>query len=217
MTAPQPPTLPRPADDELLARYHEAAALEGASPTPVLRAAVLAQAQILAWKHADEATQITIKNIAVDADSQSATADFHPEPKAPAPPVAAANDRRWLISAVASVAVLGLAGLLALQFERGPRDARGPAADSARAPAVDVTPRPADASAPATATDGASPAPAAAPPSSAQPTTTPAAPVAPAAEADPASAGTATLATADISQRRSLAAAAGRVGAFGAA
>ncbi|HON29877.1 MAG TPA: hypothetical protein PLN11_02420, partial [Ottowia sp.] len=171
MTAPPPPALPRPADDELVARYHEAAALEGASPTPVLRAAVLAQAQVLAWKHADAATRSTIESIAVDADPQSAGADFHAAPQAPTRPAAAANDRRWLMSAVASVAVLGLAGLLALQFERGPRDAHAPAADSARAPAT------------ATATGGASPGPAAAPPSSAQPTTTPAAPVAPAAEA----------------------------------
>ena len=39
--------LPRPTDDELVARYHEATALEDAAPGPDLRDAILAQAQVL--------------------------------------------------------------------------------------------------------------------------------------------------------------------------
>ena len=50
-----PDPMPRPTEDELVACYHEAAALQGAGPSADLRAAVLAQAEVTAWKHADAA------------------------------------------------------------------------------------------------------------------------------------------------------------------
>ncbi|MFT4194858.1 MAG: hypothetical protein QM614_09465, partial [Ottowia sp.] len=135
------PPLPRSTDDEVVARYHEAAALEGTAPDANLRAAVLAQAQVLAWRRAEEAGDDTEapENIADRADRVGAEVDFSSQPLAPTPHADAANDRRWFIPAVASVAVLGLAGLLALQFGRGSGDeqdlALGRPAASAPAPA----------------------------------------------------------------------------------
>lgn len=62
-------------------------------------------------------------------------------------PAEAANDRRWLVSAVASVAVLGLASLLTLQLGRHdePEPTRVTAPPSPAAPAAALTtPAPAD-------------------------------------------------------------------------
>ena len=42
-----------PMDDDLLARYQEAAELDAAQPDPNVRAAVLAEAQMQAWRHAE--------------------------------------------------------------------------------------------------------------------------------------------------------------------
>ena len=130
--------LPRPTDDELVARYHEATALEDAAPGPDLRDAILAQAQVLAWKHADTMAddgEPAIDEVAAGARPASAEPVFHSElPPPPAPAVEAANDRRWFVPAVASVAVLGLAGLLALQFGRAPADDQDVALGRATAP-----------------------------------------------------------------------------------
>ena len=130
--------LPRPTDDELVARYHEATALEDAAPGPDLRDAILAQAQVLAWKHADTMAddgEPAIDEVAAGARPASAEPVFHSElPPPPALAVEAANDRRWFVPAVASVAVLGLAGLLALQFGRAPADDQNVALGRATAP-----------------------------------------------------------------------------------
>lgn len=80
--------------DPLLQRYEEANAHDEARPNAALREAVLAHAT----------TQITA-----------------PEPpqKARRP---AANDSQWTWRALGSIAVLGLVGLLVMQFERGTPD-----------------------------------------------------------------------------------------------
>lgn len=86
-------------DDDLVRRYHEASELEDARPGAQVRDAVRAHAQMLA----------------------TAAARL-PTPAAPMPNVpsrTAANQPRWTISALATVAVMGLAGLLMLQFDRG--------------------------------------------------------------------------------------------------
>lgn len=116
--------------DELLARYHEALALVQAQPGEHVRASVLAQAQILAAPRADD--EADLRNVtpgsteAVETTRSDPTeVGFAAESIAPMPWPEAVNDRRWRISAIASVAVLGLAGLLALQFERSPPDDGG--------------------------------------------------------------------------------------------
>ena len=137
-----PDPMPRPTEDELLARYHEAVALQGAGPGADLRAAVLAQAEVTAWKHADAAEnpdEIAIEQIASSADTASAEAEFASELPLPAAAAAeAANDRRWFIPAVASVAVLGLAALLALQFDRSDPADQAVALGQRGAPAAEV-------------------------------------------------------------------------------
>ena len=137
-----PDPMPRPTEDELLARYHEAVALQGAGPGADLRAAVLAQAEVTAWKHADAAEnpdEIAIEQIASSSDTASAEAEFASELPLPAAAAAeAANDRRWFIPAVASVAVLGLAALLALQFDRGDPADQAVALGQRGAPAAEV-------------------------------------------------------------------------------
>ncbi len=81
-------------DDELVRRYREASEQDDARPGAHVRNAVRAHAQMLA----------------------TATA---PLPALPAPSRTAANQSRWKISALATVAVVGLSGLLMLQFQRG--------------------------------------------------------------------------------------------------
>lgn len=87
-------------DDELVKRYREASAQDASRPGPQVRAAVRAHAQML----------VAAKAAAGD------------QPVAGAVPVAsrtAANASRWKISALGSVALVGLSALLLLQFERG--------------------------------------------------------------------------------------------------
>ncbi|MEZ5608682.1 MAG: ankyrin repeat domain-containing protein [Burkholderiaceae bacterium] len=119
---PADPTTPL-TSDALVQRYHEAGALDGAAPGPALRAAVLAQAGAVARECAAQPPHPqTPAHPATDgahADAAAGELDFSAGPLAPTPPVEAANDRRWAAPAVASLAVLGLAALLALQFERG--------------------------------------------------------------------------------------------------
>lgn len=108
-------TAPRP-DDELLRRYHEASAQDTRGPGAHVRAAVRAHAQaVLAGQTTSRTTR-------------------------PAP---AANQPRWKLSLLASVAVVGLAGLLVLQFERGtPQEKELVAGQSAagRSPATSAGP-----------------------------------------------------------------------------
>lgn len=80
--------------DPLLQRYEEANAHDEARPNAALREAVLAHAT----------TQITASG---------------PPEKVQRP---AANDRQWTWRALGSIAVLGLVGLLVMQFERGTPD-----------------------------------------------------------------------------------------------
>ncbi|MDR2128468.1 MAG: ankyrin repeat domain-containing protein [Burkholderiaceae bacterium] len=91
---------PTPGDD-LVNRYHQAIRIEGATPDAQLRARVLAQARALTEKAATAAPITTA-----------------PARHAQAP---AANDRRWLLTAVASIAVVGLSSLLALQWRHLPQ------------------------------------------------------------------------------------------------
>jgi hypothetical protein len=98
----QPPTPPTSdgSSDPLLQRYAEANALDDARPGPALRENVLAHAR----------TQAAARATAGVANA--------------APPLvtrqqSAANDSAWKLRALGSVAVLGLVGLLILQFDRG--------------------------------------------------------------------------------------------------
>lgn len=83
-------------DDELIECYREASKHDDARPGAHVRGAVRAHAQMLAAVHASP-TAIPTSTVASPA----------------------ANASRWKISALASVALVGLTGLLVLQFERG--------------------------------------------------------------------------------------------------
>ncbi len=85
-------------EDELVLRYQEASAADPRRPADSVREAVRAHAQMLAGARQQ------------DAGNTGALAG---------PPVPAANQSRWKMSMLASVAVLGLAGLLVLQMDRG--------------------------------------------------------------------------------------------------
>jgi hypothetical protein len=88
----------KPADDDLLLqRYREANALDDARPGAALRKQVLAHARSVA---------------------QART------PAAPVLKPGAANDSVWTWKAFGGLAVLGLVGLLVLQFDRGTPEER---------------------------------------------------------------------------------------------
>lgn len=125
-------TAPRP-DDELLRRYHEASAQDTRGPGAQVRGAVRAHAQaVLAGQTAS-------------AESSMAT---------PAP---AANQSRWKLSLLASVAVVGLAGLLVLQFERGTPEEKELVAGQSAAGRSPAEPAPAPAPAPPSSSRETSP------------------------------------------------------------
>lgn len=88
---------PDVARDPLLERYHEANALDTARPDPRLRETVLAHARAMAARPPDSEV------------------NAHRTP---------ANDSAWNWRLVASLATLGLVGLLVLQFERSPDEER---------------------------------------------------------------------------------------------
>lgn len=86
-------------DDELTRRYHEANAQDMSRPG--------AQVRLRVQEHA---------RAVLEAQKQATT---------PTPPVAnreAANQPRWKISMLASIALAGLTGLLVLQFDRGTQE-----------------------------------------------------------------------------------------------
>jgi hypothetical protein len=125
--------LPRhEATDELVRRYHEASAQDPARPSPALREAVLAQARAAAARSAStagdaesspEKTPEWIANndpLTLGSDQKSSKSPKQATNNGRH----AANDSSWRLRAVASVAVLGLATLLFLQFERGTPDER---------------------------------------------------------------------------------------------
>lgn len=81
--------------DELSLRYQEACAQDSRRPSERVRAAVHAHAAMVISAKQTELTRSTIQR----------------------PP--AANQSRWKLSLLASIAVLGLTGLLVMQFDRG--------------------------------------------------------------------------------------------------
>jgi hypothetical protein len=85
---------PKPADD-LLLRYHEACAQDERRPASAVREAVRAHAAMVIRAHPGHASPST------------------PQLQA------AANQPRWKLSLLASVALVGLTSLLVLQFDRG--------------------------------------------------------------------------------------------------
>ena len=113
--------------DELSQRYHEASAQDPRRPDPRVREAVRDHARMVI----------------------GARQRLQPHSGAPSP--APANQARWKVSMLASLALLGLTGLLVLQFDRGtPQEqeivagaplAQRPAAPQAPAPAL-VAPAP---------------------------------------------------------------------------
>lgn len=114
---PPPPSEPDDGgDDRLLRRYHEANALDDARPGPALRKAVLAHARSVA---------------AAQKDGASARG------RQPA-----SNDPSWTLRALGSLTVLGLVGLLVLQFDRGSPEEREAAFGAPPAPAA-IRPAPA--------------------------------------------------------------------------
>ncbi|MBA3593934.1 MAG: hypothetical protein H0W47_09060, partial [Polaromonas sp.] len=90
-------------NDELIRRYREASAQDTRRPSPQVREAVRAHAaMITASKAAGPAPSFTT----------SSTTSSTP----------AANQSRWKLSLLASVALAALTGLLVLQFDRGTPD-----------------------------------------------------------------------------------------------
>ncbi len=131
MTPPKDePNTADTAPDRLLQRYREANALDEERPAPGLRDAVLAQARAQANQNTHHIT-------------------FGQRP------ATAANDRTWTLRALGTLAVLGLVGLLVLQFDQGTSEEREiafGAPPSPSAPSAARAPAPADiASAPAPA------------------------------------------------------------------
>ncbi|MCW5644943.1 MAG: hypothetical protein KIT63_22815 [Rhodoferax sp.] len=94
------PGTPHGDDDDLIRLYHAAADRVGGAPSPAVGDAVRAHARVMA------------------ASRQGAD-----PPDTPVVPDAgrdtAANAARWRVSMLASLAVVALAGLLVLQFDRG--------------------------------------------------------------------------------------------------
>ena len=158
--------------DALLKRYQEASALDPAQPSPALRKAVLAHARAAAGgfaKASGEAPVRSEKNTELIAGydrptlgngQNSSNSSVFPPPGGGR---SAANDTSWHVRAVASLAVLGLATLLFLQFERGTPDERevttGQSPPAAAAPATKSvqTPSPSGGAAPAPSTGSRNP------------------------------------------------------------
>jgi len=106
-------------NDELLALYHEASAQDTRRPADAVREAVLAHARML---HAPGGAQ---------AGAQDAGK------------AAPANQSRWKLSLLASVALAALTGLLVLQFDRGTPEEQDAAYGQRSAPARAAPPTPA--------------------------------------------------------------------------
>lgn len=127
-----------PPGDELTERYREASAQDTRRPGAHVRDAVRAHAQmVIAAGEAQSA-------------SAAATGTTPSQAQARAP---AANQSRWKISALASLALVGLTGLLVLQFDRGSdeeKDLVFGQRSASEPPAAAPTPAPA--AAPATTT-----------------------------------------------------------------
>jgi hypothetical protein len=129
----------QPMQDDLIERYRAASAQDESRASPQVRANILTHAAQVAAGQGKDAT----KSIASYAINTPASGRF--DAKTPA-----ANDSRWQWRFVASVAVLGLCGLLFLQFDRAdPGDKEiafgqpTPNAAGAAAPAAAPAPAPA--------------------------------------------------------------------------
>jgi len=104
-----------PSTDELIARYHEASARDTRRPADPVREAVLAHARMV-------------------------NASSHPQAAGPdAGKAAPANQSRWKLSLLASVALAALSGLLVLQFDRGTPEEQD-AGYGQRSPSVSAAP-----------------------------------------------------------------------------
>lgn len=141
-----------PPNDDLIAHYHEASAQDTRRPAGPVREAVLAHARM------------------VNASSHRQAAGHDAGKAAPA------NQSRWKLSLLASVALAALSGLLVLQFDRGTPEAQDAAYGQRSAPAGTVPPLPAAAPAavqpptpPAAAVPSFAPAPPAPPAKPAKP------------------------------------------------
>lgn len=131
-----------PPGDELTERYREASAQDTRRPGAHVRGAVRAHAQM-----------VLDAGKAQGANAATNTA----QTKEPA-----ANQSRWKISALASIALAGLTGLLVLQFDRGndeEKDLVFGQRSASTPPAAAPAPAPAPAAAPATTTPQAPPSP----------------------------------------------------------
>lgn len=131
MNRPDAPPPPADTNDALLRRYREASALDDARPSPALREAVLAQARAAAAQSAPAGKTTKDEPIGTELIAPhghftlgSSTNDHKNGPSEPPEGLRAANDTSWRLRAVAGVAVVGLATLLFLQFERGTPDER---------------------------------------------------------------------------------------------
>ncbi|MES2945667.1 MAG: ankyrin repeat domain-containing protein [Pseudomonadota bacterium] len=121
-------------DDELTRRYREASAQDPYRPGPQVRQAVRAHAQLLlASRQAEPDTTVLAGR-------------------------PAANQSRWKLSLLASIALFGLTGLLFLQFERGTPEEKelafgqpSPTAASAESASTTATAPPAPTAAPPSA------------------------------------------------------------------
>jgi hypothetical protein len=178
----QTPRTPTPLpEDNLVASYHAAVAeldmsdnVHAEGPSPQVRANVQAYAKQLAQARTESSN--ASQSIAYHASNTAASSTLDAEKPA-------ANDGRWKIRALASIAIFGLSGLLFMQWDSAPQDEKDvafsilrpmpgavsrsdkaeAAAPAAAAPAP--TPVPVIAAAPASsaATDQANQAPLAAP------------------------------------------------------
>ena len=119
--------------DPLLQRYREACQQDTRRPSPQVREAVLAHARMV----------------------------MTPSNQTPQPRPSAANETRWKLSLLASVAVLGLTTLLVLQFDSSsvPGTVANQERQAASAPALKSSPTPLPiAAAPAAVAPAAAPA-----------------------------------------------------------
>ena len=112
MNSPIPPPENQRPNDPVLQRYREANAHDPARPSPALRDRVLAHARAMA------------------RESKAPEGGSH---------LQAANDGTWKLRALGSLAVLGLVGLLMLQFDRGTPEERTSAWGPSTQPSADAS------------------------------------------------------------------------------
>ncbi|MDP3310320.1 MAG: hypothetical protein Q8S56_05060, partial [Polaromonas sp.] len=108
-------------NDELIRRYREASAQDERRPSPQVREAVRAHAELVAptlvasRAFGDSLPLASEEGAELARGGPSLRSSRIAEP-ADTP---AANQSRWKLSLLASIALAGLTGLLVLQFDRG--------------------------------------------------------------------------------------------------